>query len=78
MNVESEFVQAVEAFLETTGMHATTFGVQAVKDPSFVVRLRGGMSPRAKTIDRVYAWMSNTEAKMQQAGESPAPLGRVE
>lgn len=51
------FVCEVEAFLTVTGVKPSMLGLETVGDPSFVTRLRGGVSPSLKTADRVRAWM---------------------
>ncbi|MEC9346093.1 MAG: hypothetical protein VYB54_07690 [Pseudomonadota bacterium] len=49
----------IEAFLDRTGMPPTTFGKSAVGDPNFVGKVRGGMSPRLNTFDRVRRFMAS-------------------
>ncbi len=51
------FRREIEAFLSVTRTKAYLLGLDAAGDPSFVARLRKGVSPRLATIDRVRAWM---------------------
>lgn len=48
----------VEAFLSVSGTKASILGEEAVGNPSFVGRLRRGVSPYLATFDRVRAWMA--------------------
>ena len=52
------FRTEVEAFIEITGTKAYVLGLDAAGDPSFVARLRRGVSPRLDTVARVRAWMA--------------------
>lgn len=58
MDIFEPFRQQVERYLEATGMDPTTFGVKALKDPNFVFQLRTGRCPRAKTLEKVSAFMA--------------------
>ncbi len=51
------FLSAIEAHLQRTGTKPTEFGRAAVGDPSLVLGLRRGRSPRLATVDRVLAYM---------------------
>ena len=62
------FRTEVEAFLSETGIGERKFGSAAVRDPSFVTKLRNGASPRLSTIERVQAWMhANKDALLRAA-----------
>ena len=52
------FRAEVDAFLSVTRTKAYLLGALAVGDPSFVSRLRRGVSPRLDTARRVREWMS--------------------
>lgn len=52
------FRTEVEAFIEITGTKPYVLGLDAAGDPSFVGRLRRGVSPRLDTVARVRAWMA--------------------
>ena len=55
------FREEVEAFLSRTGMKAYKLGEDALGDNTFVTRLRSGVSPQLRTVDRVRSWMHGTE-----------------
>ena len=42
-------IRKIEVFLRRTRMPATNFGRLAVRDPRFVLDLRNGRTPRART-----------------------------
>ena len=51
------FVAKVEGFLDRTGTPPGVFGREAMGDPGFVRRLRGGRSPTLRTVDRIVAFI---------------------
>lgn len=55
------FLNDIEAFLEETGMAASTFGREALSDPSFVARIRSGGDCLSRTKSRVRAYMNAQE-----------------
>jgi hypothetical protein len=55
-------LRKVETFLRTHKMAATKFGRLAAHDPRFVLDLRMGRIPRAKTEERTLQWMAEFEA----------------
>jgi hypothetical protein len=52
------FLNEVEAFLLATEITPTRFGIEAVKDPSFVRELRHGRSVTLKLLERVQEYMA--------------------
>lgn len=52
----------VEAFLAGTGMSATRFGLDAMGDPGFVHKLRGGREVKIATRKRVVGFMREWRA----------------
>ena len=75
------FRREVEAFLNESRTKPYVFGEQAAGDPSFVERLRRGVSFRLATVDRVRAWMAAhadaaSRAAMARAVEGAALLER--
>ena len=52
-------IRKVEKFLREHDMPATKFGRLAAHDPRFVLDLRMGRTPRAKTEARTLRWMQN-------------------
>ncbi len=67
----------IEAFLAVSGTKLSILGEEAVGNPSFVGRLRRGMSPQLATFDRVRAWMAAnaSEDELRAIGERLADLG---
>jgi len=57
------FLKEIEEFLARTGMRHTTFGKEAMNDPSFVTRMRNGGNPTIKTIGRVRTFIESHEGK---------------
>ncbi len=52
-------IRSVEQFLRQHDMAATKFGRLAAHDPRFVLDLRMGRIPRARTEARVRQWMAD-------------------
>jgi hypothetical protein len=50
---ESQFIKLIEDYLEKTGISATLFGIQAVKDPNFVHDIKAGRSCSLKMVNRI-------------------------
>ncbi len=66
-------IRKVEKFLREHDMAATKFGRLAAGDPRFVLDLRLGRMPRARTEARTLRWM----AQYEEAGHAhriPAAL----
>ena len=57
MTVSGIIVEMVEGFLDRTGMQPGTFGREAVGDPGFVRRLRGGRFRALHMVDRAVAFI---------------------
>ena len=51
------FRREVETFLSVTWTKAYLLGLDGGGDPSFLARLRKGVSPRLATVDWLRAWM---------------------
>ena len=51
-------LRSIELFLRSTGMPATRFGRQAMRDPRFVHDLRRGRQPSERTWRRVEHFMN--------------------
>ncbi len=56
----------IEAYLRRTGTRPTRFGRDAVKDPRFVLDLRRGREPGARTCARVQAYLEQVEGGRAQ------------
>lgn len=50
-------LREVEKYLKFSNMPAARFGRDAMKDPRFVFDLRNGREPRARTVERVLAYL---------------------
>jgi hypothetical protein len=59
LTTAQKFVADVEAFLKASCMSATAFGIEALKDPSFVRDLRNGRKPGLDVVDRVHAFIKS-------------------
>ncbi len=57
------FRDEIEGFLARFNLNATTFGREAMADPSFVFDIRNGRMPNLRTIDRVREWMHEHETE---------------
>ncbi len=53
-----QFKSRVNAFLESTGISPTTFGLRAVGDPHLMRELARGRSPTLRTVDRILAYIA--------------------
>jgi 2,4-dienoyl-CoA reductase-like NADH-dependent reductase (Old Yellow Enzyme family) len=56
-----ELLGRVERYLRRSGMAATRFGRESMRDPRFVFDLRRGREPRAPTLMRVSAYLNDRE-----------------
>lgn len=61
------FLHRIEQHLLATGTKSSEFGRAAVGDPTFVLALRRGRSPRLSTVDRVAAYLDAAEGKAAPA-----------
>ena len=61
------FLCEVEAFLAITGVKASVLGFETTGSPSFVNRLRRGLSPRLKTVTSVWRWMAQNSTLEEAA-----------
>src|SRR3546814_19048121 len=71
MDQETDFLTAVEAFLERHRMEPTAFGRGAINDPNFVFDLRDGRDVLGRTETKVRSWM----AKADQRARAACPRG---
>lgn len=72
--ISSQFREQVEAFIAAHGFKPTEFGRQALGDPSFVMTLRRGRSPRLATAEKVLSFMEEfeqTDRKRARQRRSP-------
>lgn len=73
MTFEQEFNSRVNAFLRSTGLSPTAFGLLAVGDPNLMRQIRGGRSLSLRMADRVLAYIAAYEL---DAGGARAPPSR--
>jgi sulfate adenylyltransferase subunit 2 len=66
------FLSEIEQFLEAVDIDPTSFGKQALGDPSFVFDLRKGRSPSTRTIDKVRGWMRQQKSPVSPGNASPS------
>ena len=59
-------LRRIEQFLRRTGMPATRFGAEAVRDPRLVHDLRKGREPGERMTRRVERFMNIYEGKIAQ------------
>ena len=71
------FREEVEAFLSRKDMKPYKLGEEALGDNTFVTRLRSGVSPQLRTVDRVRSWMQGTK-RVSGSGtlDEGSPRGR--
>jgi hypothetical protein len=60
-------IDRIDAFLRARRMAPTRFGREAVGDSKFVLQLRDGREPRAKTVRKVTEYLDRHE---RAAGEA--------
>ena len=52
-----QLLREIEKFLRDSNTPAARFGRDAVRDPRFAFDLRNGREPRARTVERVRAFL---------------------
>jgi len=62
----AQFRTRVEEFLRRTGFKETEFGRQSIGDPTLLLDLRRGRSPKLKTADRILAFIDAYEKAQQE------------
>lgn len=68
------FRAEVEAYLSITGTKAYLHGQLALRDASFVARLRQGLSPTLDTVDTVRRWMGEHSTATERRAIAAATL----
>lgn len=64
---DAEFRKTLERFLKETGMSATALGLDALRDPAFVWKIRKGRKTGPERQQRVLAFMAAHRAKGRAA-----------
>lgn len=70
MSTREKILAAIDAFIARHEMPQSQFGIEAMGDPSFVMRLRAGGQLRSDTIDKVEEFMRD----YKQARPKSRPL----
>lgn len=68
---EAELLTRIRSFLERHDMAPTTFGRKATGEPQLISSLEGGRSPSLKIVQRVMAFMDESDSKLRA---NPPPL----
>ena len=69
----NDLLRDVEAYLASTGMAPTAFGVGALRDRHFVRQLRKGRRTFRETEDKVRDFMAKHAAEDTAGGAEPSP-----
>lgn len=77
MDLRSDVLARIEAYLATTGMPATTFGRLSVRDGNFVSRLRAGRGLTSRTHARIDAFLHAPPPAPYKADGAPPDLAHV-
>ena len=72
MTLEEQFRSEVSAFLESTGIGATTFGLKAVGDRNLISQIERGRSLTLRMADRVRAFIADHEGGSGGARDPPS------
>jgi sulfate adenylyltransferase subunit 2 len=68
--IAQSFLKEIDAYLARSGRDPTSFGKDALGDPSFVFDLRKGRSPSTRTMDKVRAAMHDVAPLQAQEPRS--------
>ena len=71
--LEEQFNTRLNAFLGSTGLRPTTFGMKALGDPNLMRQLDGGRSLSLRTADRVLAFVADSD--LDSGGPRTPPRG---
>lgn len=69
--LERYFNSRVSAFLASTGMPPTTFGMKAVGDPNLMRQIAAGRSPTLRTADRALGFINRHDRELGDARAPP-------
>ncbi len=69
--LERYFNARIAAFLESTGMSPTTFGMRAVGDPNLMRQIAEGRSLSLRMADRILAFIDGYDADSDRARDPP-------
>ncbi len=71
--LEEQFNTRLNAFLGSTGVSPTTFGLKALGDPNLMRQIDGGRSLSLRTADRVLAFVADSD--LDSGGPRTPPRG---
>lgn len=57
MDMRSELMQEINAFLKRTGMSPTSFGTESIGDRTLMISLRRGRDLKLRTVEKIRAFM---------------------
>jgi hypothetical protein len=75
---EAELIARIRSFLERHDMAPTTFGRKATGEPQIISSIEGGRSPSLKVVQRIIAFMDETDARArlhEKLSADPPPPG---
>ena len=72
MSTREQLLKEIDRFLQATGMTSTMFGVKAVGDRAFMIRLREGREPTTRTVDRIRSFMKENGRRPTRRAEARA------
>ena len=74
MNLATELLLEIDAFVNANGMAETTFGRLATNDGKLVARLRGGKGITTGTIEKIRSYIrDNSPGPIPGQGDGPGP-----
>jgi hypothetical protein len=66
MDQTADLLKEIEEFLARTGMKPTMFGLKAIKDPSFVKRVRNGGGMTLRTAGKIREFLASHPAAIAE------------
>ncbi len=70
-SLENELLLRISKFCHAERISKTAFGIQAMKDPRFILDLERGREVRRKTRQRLEAFMVNRKVGNPKKAEAP-------
>lgn len=69
MSAMEDLVSKIEKYLKRANVKATAFGIDAMRDPNFVFRLRSGRDYKRSTEVKIDKYIADQDKKTQRAGQ---------
>ena len=66
MSIQTDLMAEIDAFLRSSGMPETTFGLNAMNDGSMVSRIRNGRNVTIGTVERIRRYIAEELAVVPQ------------